>query len=88
MNEEQRIFEELRMMSVYMDSFKEKFDCGDIECYKCPVGIDLCLALQKVQVREKLNITSMSKVIVESHWKVNVILILSASLITKLLRWW
>ena len=54
--EEEKILKELHSFNNLIRGFCENFDCGDLSCYECPVGEDLCLALGKQDLERKAKV--------------------------------
>lgn len=88
MSKEHRILEELQILVNIIDDFTKGFDCGDIPCSACPVGPELCLTIHKKEVYQKLSLSSVSRVLVETYWREAVIVILSLGLLGKFFGWW
>lgn len=86
MNEAHKILEELQTLASIIDGFSKKFDCGDTPCSACPIGPELCLAMNKAEVHEKLNLTSVSRVIISTYWREAIIAFLFIYSITQLFR--
>lgn len=88
MSKEHRILEELQSLASIIDGFSKGFDCGDVPCSACPVGPELCLTMNKAEVHQKLSLSSVSRVLVETYWREAVIVILSLGLLGKFFGWW
>ena len=50
---EAEVIDELHTMNNLLRGFCEKFDCGDLPCTECPLGLDVCLAIGNDNLRKK-----------------------------------
>lgn len=88
MSEAHKILEELQSLASIIEGFSKKFDCGDIPCSACPIGPELCLTMNKAEVHDKLNLKSVSRVLISTYWREAIIFILALGLLGKFFKWW
>ena len=67
--EGQKIYEELRAMRNIVDAFSENFECKDFPCEDCPIGVELCLVMNKAELDRKTTLTGAVKVLLRMYWK-------------------